>query len=127
MGAAPDQVKCFQECTGGVDPEQYSLDALKACIPIFETLKDEQRVKILVKLIKHGSMSVGQLVDESELSPPAISHHLKILLQAELVSYKKEGTRRIYRPKLSAALQALQHLTKVIEEGQAYLEGEQDG
>ena len=73
MGTAPDQAKCFREFTGGADPEQYSLDVLKACMPIFETLKDEQRVKILVKLIKHGSMSVGQLVDESELSPPATS------------------------------------------------------
>ena len=104
---------------GTATPEQYGIEAFKGSMPIFETLKDEQRLKILVQLIKHGSMSVGQLIDESELSPPAVSHHLKLLLQVQIVSYKKQGTKRIYKPELTRAAAELQRLVDAMTEGQA--------
>ena len=119
MALAHNQTQRTPAPMGGVTPEQYGIEAFKQCIPIFETLKDEQRLKILVQLIKHGSMSVGQLVDESELSPPAVSHHLKLLLQVQLVSYKKQGTRRIYKPELTRAVTELQRLVDAMTEGQA--------
>ncbi len=104
---------------GTATPEQHGIEAFKGCMPIFETLKDEQRLKILVQLIRHGSMSVGQLIDESELSPPAVSHHLKLLLHVHIVSYKKQGTKRIYKPELTRAAAELQRLVDAMTEGQA--------
>ena len=42
-------------------------------------------------------MSVGELADGLPVSRPAISQHLKVLKEAQLVSDRAEGTRRIYR------------------------------
>ena len=119
MALAHNQTQRTPAPTSDVTPEQYGIEAFKGCMPIFETLKDEQRLKILVQLIKHGSMSVGQLIDESELSPPAVSHHLKLLLQVHIVSYKKQGTKRIYKPELTRAAAELQRLVDAMTEGQA--------
>ena len=41
--------------------------------------------------------AVGELADELPVSRPAVSHHLKVLKAAELVTEHAEGTRRIYR------------------------------
>ena len=119
MALAHNQAQQTPAPTDSVTPEQYGIEAFKGSMPIFETLKDEQRLKILVQLIKHGSMSVGQLIDESELSPPAVSHHLKLLLQVQIVSYKKQGTKRIYKPELTRAAAELQRLVDAMTEGQA--------
>ena len=42
-------------------------------------------------------MSVGELAAGLPVSRPAISQHLKVLKEAQLVSDRAEGTRRIYR------------------------------
>lgn len=95
---------------------QRGLEAFRACVPLFETLKDEQRLAILAKLLDQGPTSAGQLVDESDLSPSAISHHLKLLLQVGLVSYQKQGTKRIYRAEITAGIALLKQLVAVLEE-----------
>jgi DNA-binding transcriptional ArsR family regulator len=42
-------------------------------------------------------MAVGQLADGLSVSRPAVSQHLKVLLDAGLVSVRQEGTRRLYQ------------------------------
>jgi DNA-binding transcriptional ArsR family regulator len=51
---------------------------------IFESLSERPR-------------AVGELADELPVSRPAVSHHLKVLKDAGLVTEHAEGTRRIYR------------------------------
>ena len=58
-------------------------------------LADPTRRKILEQLIS-GPRSVGQLAAGLPVSRPAVSQHLRILKEANLVSEKREGTRRIY-------------------------------
>ncbi len=67
-------------------------------IPIFQALGDKERLFILLKLVYAGKegMNVKSLSNNSWLSRPAISHHLKILKSARIISYRKEGTQIYY-------------------------------
>lgn len=44
-------------------------------------------------------MSVRQLADELPVSRPAVSQHLKVLAEAGLVGFQREGTRHLYHPR----------------------------
>jgi DNA-binding transcriptional ArsR family regulator len=53
-------------------------------------------------------MTVGELARELPVSRPAVSQHLKVLLEAEVVLVNPIGTRRIYHlnPEGVAAMRA---------------------
>ncbi len=55
----------------------------------FKVLSDEQRREILV-LLKHGRLNAGELAQALDVSPAALSYHLKLLKQADLVIEYKE-------------------------------------
>ena len=60
-----------------------------------DALGDGTRRAILASLL-NGPMSVGELADEFPVSRPAISQHLRILKDANLVIDEADGTRRVY-------------------------------
>jgi len=62
----------------------------------FEALGDPNRRAIL-QLLGQGERSVQELADALPISRPAVSRHLRLLKQAELVTEQSAGTRRIYR------------------------------
>ena len=61
----------------------------------FAALADPTRLRIF-ELVAEGEKTVGEIVDEFSFTPPTISQHLKILKQANLVTVRAEGQRRIY-------------------------------
>lgn len=61
-----------------------------------DALGDATRRAILERLL-HGPVSVGRLAADFPVSRPAISQHLKILKDANLVVDRSEGTRRVYQ------------------------------
>jgi len=62
----------------------------------FAALADDTRLGIVTALRKH-ERSVGELVELFPLTQPAISRHLRILRDAELVISEPVAQRRIYR------------------------------
>ncbi len=60
-----------------------------------DALGDPTRRAILSRLLE-GPLAVGELADQFPVSRPAISQHLRILKDANLVVDKAEGTRRVY-------------------------------
>ena len=54
-------------------------------------LSDPIRREIL-NLLKSGRMSAGDIVDRFEITGAAISRHLSILKEADLIRDKREGT-----------------------------------
>ena len=50
------------------------------------------------------------------LSRPAISHHLKVLKQVEIVDAQKEGTENIYFLTLKEPIEKLKHFVSTIED-----------
>jgi len=59
-------------------------------------LGDETRRAILSRLLD-GPMAVGKLADDFPISRPAISQHLRILKEANLVTDHADGNRRLYQ------------------------------
>ena len=64
----------------------------------FGVLGDANRWRILSALAT-GEMRVGELAAAVEMSESAVSHQLRTLRTARLVSYRKEGRNVIYRLK----------------------------
>jgi DNA-binding transcriptional ArsR family regulator len=62
----------------------------------FTALADPTRRAIFERLAERPS-AVGELAAELPVSRPAVSQHLKVLKEAELVIDEPDGTRRIYR------------------------------
>ncbi|MBU0597430.1 metalloregulator ArsR/SmtB family transcription factor [Patescibacteria group bacterium] len=58
-------------------------------------LDEPNRLRILC-LLKQGERCVCDIFGSLSLSQNLVSHHLKVLRDAQLIDYKKEGTRVIY-------------------------------
>jgi DNA-binding transcriptional ArsR family regulator len=59
-------------------------------------LAEPRRLEIL-RLLKKGEMSAGDIAARFRVTRPAISQHLTVLRGAGLIAEKREGTRRLYR------------------------------
>lgn len=55
----------------------------------FKALSDSQRREILA-LLKNGRMNAGEISQSLDISPAALSYHLKLLKQSDLVMEYKE-------------------------------------
>jgi DNA-binding transcriptional ArsR family regulator len=62
----------------------------------FDVLAEPNRRRIL-ELVRDAERSVGDLVDELDLSQPAVSKHLRVLREAGLVEVRTDAQRRLYR------------------------------
>jgi len=61
----------------------------------FDALGDPTR-RIVLKRLRNGARSVGEIAHGMDVSRPAVSQHLKVLKTAGLVVIRAEGTRRLY-------------------------------
>lgn len=72
---------------------------LTRCLPLFTALGDPHRQAILLLFAQHGRLNVGQIVELMPLSRPAISHHLKLMRDADIVAVEQVGNERFYSMK----------------------------
>ncbi|HEV2506192.1 MAG TPA: metalloregulator ArsR/SmtB family transcription factor [Mesorhizobium sp.] len=61
----------------------------------FVAIADPNR-RYLLEELRRGPKTVNELASGLPVSRPAVSQHLKVLLEAGLVSARPEGTRRVY-------------------------------
>jgi len=73
---------------------------------IFEALSHPVRRDIL-KLLRGGPRSAGELASHFALSKPTLSVHFAKLKQADLVSVERQGTSLIYHLNMSILEEAL--------------------
>jgi DNA-binding transcriptional ArsR family regulator len=64
---------------------------------VFSALADPTRRSIVEMLAQRGQLSASEISEQFPVSPSAISQHLKILREAELVLVEKRGQQRIYQ------------------------------
>ena len=76
-----------------------------AAVDVFNALADPTRRKIMEMLANSGPLSASDIYNQFQVSPPAISQHLKILRQAQLVRMEKQAQQRIYRINPEAMLE----------------------
>jgi DNA-binding transcriptional ArsR family regulator len=63
---------------------------------VFTALSDPTRIRIL-DLLCTRERSVGELVEQFDLTQPAVSQHLRVLKEAGLVASTAVAQRRVYR------------------------------
>lgn len=95
MGGCGDPLRIFL-----LDESQ----TVSVCLPLvnsyqgaqLDALGDATRRAILARLLD-GPLPVGKLAGDFPVSRPAISQHLRILKEANLVTDRSQGTRRVYQ------------------------------
>jgi DNA-binding transcriptional ArsR family regulator len=99
--------------------EQEDIFALKEefqnCRKMLAALGDETRLHMITAMMQMGQgggVRVGEITMRTNLSRPAVSHHLQILKDAGLVRVRREGTRNYYY--LDADAQALTRLIQML-------------
>ena len=60
---------------------------------VFQAIADPIR-RDIIELLSEEILSVNSIAEKFEISRPAISKHLKILKECEIIDYKKEGRER---------------------------------
>src|SRR3954452_16272380 len=82
-------------CPPGADP--LPAEDREAVARRFKALADPARVGIVNLLSADHEVCVCTLTDALGLSQPTVSHHLRLLREAGLVSVEKRGTWSYYR------------------------------
>lgn len=73
-------------------------ERLLACQKLILAMGDETRQRIVLALLEceEPGLRVGEITRRTFLSRPAVSHHLKILKDAGVVTMRRAGTRNYY-------------------------------
>lgn len=62
----------------------------------FTALSEPNRRRIVEMLAANGQLSASEIGAEFNISPPAVSQHLKVLREAGLIRMEKRAQQRIY-------------------------------
>lgn len=87
---------------------------------IFKAFCDANRLTILV-LLQSGEKCACKLLEELNIGQPTLSHHMKILCDADIVVGRKEGkwTYYSFNPEgIDQAKKLLDQITTVTDNGQ---------
>jgi ArsR family transcriptional regulator, arsenate/arsenite/antimonite-responsive transcriptional repressor len=79
---------------------------------LFKALSNPVRLRLLALIACHegGEACVCDVMDAGEVSPPTISHHLKVLRKAGLITAERRGTWIYYRVEPAALAELAQVL-----------------
>lgn len=62
----------------------------------FQAVAEPTRRLIVELLAQRGSLAASVIAEQFPMSPPAISQHLKILRETEVVVMRKQAQQRVY-------------------------------
>ena len=65
---------------------------------VLRAIAEPHRRQILL-LVRDCELSAGQIADRFEVTRPAISQHLRVLKEAQLIGERRVGRSRLYRAK----------------------------
>ena len=78
---------------------------------IFKALGDENRLQIL-RLLRSGEKCACRLLEELHISQPTLSHHMKTLCDAGLVTGRREGKWMHY----SIHREGIRHANRIMQQ-----------
>ncbi|MGN0862499.1 MAG: ArsR/SmtB family transcription factor [Stenotrophomonas koreensis] len=64
---------------------------------LLRAVGNERRLLVLCLLIEHGELAVGQLLEQVDLSPSALSQHLTRMRAEGLIDYRRQAQTLYYR------------------------------
>ncbi|MGA8303862.1 MAG: metalloregulator ArsR/SmtB family transcription factor [Thermoplasmata archaeon] len=62
----------------------------------FSVLAEPRRRRVVEILAQRGRLSASQICDEFDVTPQAISQHLRVLREANVIHMEKRAQRRLY-------------------------------
>ncbi|MDB9495788.1 metalloregulator ArsR/SmtB family transcription factor [Spirulina major CS-329] len=77
-------------------PKPVSQEVVQQLAEYFSVLSEPMRLKLL-NLLRDGEMCVQELVEATQTSQANVSKHLKVMLQAGILSRRSAGTSAYYR------------------------------
>jgi ArsR family transcriptional regulator len=63
---------------------------LEKQVTIYKALSDGNRLQI-IKMLKDGERCACQMLEDLNITQPTLSHHMKVLIAADLVNVRKDG------------------------------------
>ena len=63
---------------------------LEKQVTIYKALSDGNRLQI-IKMLKDGERCACQMLEDLNITQPTFSHHMKVLIAADLVNVRKDG------------------------------------
>ncbi|MEE6280943.1 ArsR/SmtB family transcription factor [Georgenia sunbinii] len=106
--STPVDVPTDAACCAPLTREPLPLTDAQRLAGIFKALADPARLRLLSLIAAHegGEACVCDLTEPVDLSQPTVSHHLKVLTEAGLLTREKRG-RWAYYTVVPTALDAL--------------------
>ncbi|WP_433712394.1 metalloregulator ArsR/SmtB family transcription factor [Nocardia sp. CA-084685] len=95
--------------------QPLSADEAAALAGVFKALADPVRLRLMSVVASHGGQEVCvcELSDGFDISQPTVSHHLRVLREAGLLSSERRGSWVYYRVEPTA----LQQLSRLLDGG----------
>lgn len=86
---------------------------------VYAALGDDHRQRILLMFKTVKELNVGQISDMCPLTRSAVSHHLKLLHDAKILSRRKEGKEVYYSINKDTLVDTLQNTLDYVKNVQA--------
>lgn len=86
-------------------------------IQILKALGDSNRLEI-VKMLSEGEKCGCKLLEKFNITQPTLSHHMKILVDCDLVYDRKDGKWHRYSINTKTMKEFLFHLSSMLDEGE---------
>ena len=100
----------------GINREMELASRFEQCGQILTAVGDETRQHLMVEMMKMGEccgVRVGTITERTNLSRPAVSHHLQILKNAGILKVRKEGTMNFYY--FDSEMKSLEELVETLQ------------
>lgn len=111
-----------ERCENLQDIKKLAIE-FKQCRKILLALGDENRQHLILEMMQMGEcggVRVGAITEKTNLSRPAVSHHLQILKDAGLIKMRRKVTKNYYyfdadTEAMNQLLQMLTHAKHIME------------
>ncbi len=93
----------------------------QACVSlsnVFKALADPKRLRI-IGMLAGGEMCVCRILDAFDVTQPTLSHDMKVLSAAGIVTCRREGKRSLYSLNTRELERALEALRAIVSSGES--------
>lgn len=90
-------------------------EEFESCRQLLLALGDENRQHLILEMMRMGQcdgVRIGAITEKTNLSRPAVSHHIQILKAAGLLKMRREGTKNYYY--FDADMEAMDRLIQML-------------
>jgi DNA-binding transcriptional ArsR family regulator len=90
--------------------------AARQAAPVFAALGHETRLRLAVRLVASGPLSISELTADADISRQAITKHLQVMSEAGLVRDTRQGREHVWELDPEGALPARWYLDQLSEQ-----------